>query len=260
MSRYLESLPAIFQQEPFLGRFLLAFERVLTGRMGSPAGLEGVSPGLEETLDRIHTFFDPGAGNGSGTRRAPDEFLPWLAGWVATSLRDDWSSEKRRSFIQQATTLYKLRGTPSGLAQMVSLFTDCPVQVIELDEKNGGAPHYFKVVVSVYSEDISLEKLEDNARFIIEQEKPAHTWYGLLIQVPAHEFQIVSEVDSATQGLVIGHTTVLGPALERLITEGEGESDDGTSTSVAGMRIRNRTDAFNPGLRVGKTTRVQGEK
>ena len=63
VSSYLEYLPAIFQQDAdeqgvnFIGRFLLAFEMILSG-LGDPD-----HPGLEEIIDRLHTYFDQVAEN-----------------------------------------------------------------------------------------------------------------------------------------------------------------------------------------------------
>ncbi|XZF66229.1 MAG: phage tail protein [Gloeotrichia echinulata DVL01] len=44
-------------------------------------------------IDDIHLYFNP--------QDTPEEFLPWLAGWVSLSLRDDWAVEVKRQFIQQ---------------------------------------------------------------------------------------------------------------------------------------------------------------
>ena len=94
VSRYVAHLPAVFQDDDFVGAFLLAFERILTGLPGrDPPNLPRVPLGLEQILDTIETYFDPSS--------APAEFLPWLAGWVATSLREDWDTATRRGFIEQ---------------------------------------------------------------------------------------------------------------------------------------------------------------
>src|SRR6476469_7082701 len=82
-SSYLQYLPSIFSEDPFLGRFLLAFEQVLSGLAGAKGEPH---EGLEETIAGIATLFDP-----NETR---EEFLPWLAGWVALSLRADWNIEQ----------------------------------------------------------------------------------------------------------------------------------------------------------------------
>ena len=58
-SSYLQNLPAIFSEDPFLGRFLLAFEQVLTGLPGL-AGRDPEPPlGLEEIIAAIAMLFDP---------------------------------------------------------------------------------------------------------------------------------------------------------------------------------------------------------
>ena len=117
LSRYLDHLPAVFQEDEFVGRFLLAFERVLTGlpRPDAP-NLPPVPPGLEQIIDGIEGFFDPA--------RTPPDFLPWLAGWVATSLREDWDEVTRRGFLANIVSLYRRRGTAKGLQMVLQLYLD----------------------------------------------------------------------------------------------------------------------------------------
>ena len=60
VSRYLDYLPAILQEDPFIGRFLLAFERILSGL--APRDPNDPIPdqlALEEYINRIHTYFNP---------------------------------------------------------------------------------------------------------------------------------------------------------------------------------------------------------
>ncbi|MFO5473218.1 MAG: phage tail protein, partial [Dolichospermum sp.] len=81
VSSYLQYLPAILQEDPFMGRFLLAFEKILSGVKDLPNYekiIQGNSenvPGLEEIISRVETYFHP--------QETPEQFLPWLAGWVA---------------------------------------------------------------------------------------------------------------------------------------------------------------------------------
>ena len=83
-STYLQYLPAIFQQDDggqplFLGRFLLAFEHLLSGLGDSDApGLLEVLEGIPGEMAGLERYFDPGPGQGD-LLRAPAEFLPWLA-------------------------------------------------------------------------------------------------------------------------------------------------------------------------------------
>ncbi|MEG3936186.1 phage tail protein [Microcoleus sp. T3_B1] len=185
VSSYLEYLPASQQADPFLGRFLLAFERILSG-LSSPEPQDPFlkQHGLEEEINRIHTYFNPATKEDSD--KAQSEFLPWLAGWVALSLRDEWTEETKRQFIRQIVPLYRRRGTKAGLEKILQLYlksSNLPekVEVFEFDDP----PHYFQVQVTLPDPDV--EKYWRQARIakaIIDQEKPAHTYYGLKILVP----------------------------------------------------------------------------
>ena len=115
VSSYLQNLPAIFSEDPFLGRFLLAFEQVLTG-LPDLAGREPVpSLGLEEIIATIATLFDP--------KETRQEFLPWLASWVALGLRADWTPAQKRDFLANIVPLYRRRGTKDNLAELLRIFT-----------------------------------------------------------------------------------------------------------------------------------------
>ena len=196
-SSYLRYLPAIFHQDPFVGRFLLAFDAILSGR---PARQK---PGLEATIGGLAAYFDP--------RATPEEFLPWLAGWVALSLRADWDAETRRRFIEQIVPLYRLRGTPAGLRTLLELYTREKVAVY--DDFDDPA-HFFQVQITL--SDANPDRLREKqqiARAIIDQEKPAHTFYALKVSVPT--MRLVSLDLQQKEGgkpplLILGQNTILG--------------------------------------------------
>jgi hypothetical protein len=192
LSRYLDDLPAIYRQEAsggrpdFLGRLLLAFEHVLTG-VGDPQ-----RPGLEEVLDGIfgegggvvmagaHRYFMPGP-TAPELERAPAEFLEWLSGWVAVTLREDWREEERRRILAEIVPSYRRRGTPDGLKQVLAAFTGVSqnsITVIEDDEDGNWPPHYFQVRVKVPGV-LDLARWRGVLEPIIDMEKPAHTYYDL---------------------------------------------------------------------------------
>ena len=77
VSSYLQYLPAPYQGDLFLGRFLMIFESIL-----SP--LEGI-------LDTLPYYFDP--------QTTPEELIPWLASWVSLELDESWTIERRRELI-----------------------------------------------------------------------------------------------------------------------------------------------------------------
>lgn len=190
ISGYLEYLPAIFSEVseeaevPFIGRFLLAFEQILTGLPGSETG---PPQGLEEIIADIPKLFDP--------IETPETFLQWLGGWVALSLRADWTTDQQRQFLARIVPLYRRRGTKENLAELLRIYTGLDPEIIErivalqigvsstigVDTQIGGsAPHYFRVTVTIPNPDPSiLQRQHQIITALIEQEKPAHTAYDL---------------------------------------------------------------------------------
>ncbi|MBM0744163.1 phage tail protein I [Phormidium sp. CLA17] len=180
-SSYLDYLPAALHEDPFLGQFLLAFEAILSG-----VSVEDVvtPAGFEKTLAEIHTKFS--------AKTTPPEFLPWLAGWVALSLRDDWNEQVKRDFIQRIVPLYKQRGTKAAMKKLLQIYLQKQVnpqdtsvteyvEIFEFDQ----IPHYFQVQLRLDSQDLTeYRRKETVARAIIDREKPAHTIYALQILMP----------------------------------------------------------------------------
>lgn len=203
VSSYVMHLPALVQEDAFIGRFLLAFERILSGlRPPDLADPFPVQPGLEAIIDRLHTYFAPGPGL-ADVERAPDEFLPWLASWVALSLREDWQEEEKRRFISRIVSLYQYRGTKRGLEEILETYTGEEAVLYEFDE----SPHYFQVEITL-SEPTpeGLRRKEKIARAIIEQEKPAHSFYALRVLVPT--MRIINA--DPERGIRVGQNTLLG--------------------------------------------------
>jgi hypothetical protein len=123
-SSLLQYLPAIYQnpEEPFLGRFLLAFEKLMFGRNdGVVLPTTGDEPpALERTIANIASYFVPKATNDHP--QTPDDFVPWLASWTAFTLRFDLQ-EQQRDFIQRVISLYRTRGTKQNLVDLLRIFT-----------------------------------------------------------------------------------------------------------------------------------------
>jgi phage tail-like protein len=223
VSRYVAHLPAFFQDDDFAGAFLLAFERILTGIPGSdPPNFPRVPPGLEQILDAIQTYFDPSW--------APDEFLPWLAGWVATSLREDWDAATRRSFIAHIVPLYRRRGTAWALRSLLQVYLnptgdpsrDGDVEVLEAPKPvdprypDPYPPRYFQVRFTIAERDPqAVWRCASIATEIIDREKPAHTYYGLLIGSPSLQIADPPTFDSSGNpiaGVFVEVNTLIGTA------------------------------------------------
>ncbi|CAG0953752.1 hypothetical protein METP3_00366 [Methanosarcinales archaeon] len=117
---YLRYLPAIFQENPigqedpvsrdFLERFLSIFETVFYD--------------LETKIYDIYKYFDP------DTIHSKD-FLKWFASWLNTAIEDEWDENIKRRFIRDAYTLYKQKGTLSGIEKLIEIYTGKKPLIIE---------------------------------------------------------------------------------------------------------------------------------
>jgi phage tail-like protein len=194
--RYLEYLPSLYEQDDFMGRFLMLFES-----FWGP---------IDQQISSIHNYFDPDL--------TPPRFLPWLASWFDLVLDDHWSESQQRELLNSVIWLYRRRGTRAALQRYLEIFTQRPVEILEKRAKNltlgsrarlgvgvalgtGNMPHTFTVKVQLRpitpppdmdeeaaaAEVARLEKqrLELIHRMIMA-EKPAHTSYRLEV-VPVTE-------------------------------------------------------------------------
>jgi phage tail-like protein len=108
-----EQLPGVYLEDSFAQRFLAAFDEMLGPVFSS--------------LDNLEAYFD--------AWNAPRDFLDWLGGWLGLALDESWPVERSRAFIAAAMDLYRIRGTPRGLAEHVKKVTGSDVEV----EESGGA-------------------------------------------------------------------------------------------------------------------------
>ena len=103
------TLPAVYHEDDLAQRFL--------------AGLDEVLSPVISTIDNFHAYIDP--------RLAPEDFLPWLAGWVGLELDEHWPVARRRRLIAIAGELFSRRGTALGLRQLLEVYTAGDVEVTE---------------------------------------------------------------------------------------------------------------------------------
>jgi len=185
--RYLEYLPALYQKDELMGRFLMLFES-----FWSP---------IEGQIEALPFYFDP--------LLTPPDFLPWLASWLDLALDERWPEQRRRQLLRSAASLYQKRGTKQGLQTFLEIYTGEKAQIVEhrahdfclgprarlgpgIALGTGNAPYTFTVVLAL--PPLSSAKGEDERdrqelerrrmiEAIIEAEKPAHTRYTLCIKV-----------------------------------------------------------------------------
>lgn len=154
------ALPAVYQEEdPFAVRLMQAFDAELAP--------------IIATLDNLSAYFDP--------RLTPEDFLGWLASWVALDLDETWGVAQRRAATLAAVDILRRRGTATGLADELRLVTTGAVEVLEsgasawsLDPASpmvGTAELGLLVRVRVADpSDVDVERLER----IVRAAKPAH--------------------------------------------------------------------------------------
>jgi phage tail-like protein len=186
-SRYLRYLPALYESDELMGRFLMLFES-----FWAP---------IEEQICNLPLYLDP--------MMTPPEFLPWLASWLNLALDQRLPEERQRWLVRSAVRLYRKRGTREGLQEYLEIYTGERPEIIEHRAKDfrlgpdarlgpgialgtGNRPHTFTVTlrlppVSSPAEDEGERVRQELERrrtieALIEAEKPAHTHYNLRIE------------------------------------------------------------------------------
>ncbi|WP_049580072.1 phage tail protein [Streptomyces sp. SBT349] len=153
-----ERLPGPYAEDGFVQRFVSAFDEVL-------------APVLA-VLDCLDAYWDP--------RLAPEDFLDWLATWVAAEADGGRPLADRRRAVARATELHRLRGTARGLAELLHAAFGVEARVVDSggaawSATPGGAlpgsPEPSLVVrISADAEALPLPRLEA----LVEASRPAH--------------------------------------------------------------------------------------
>jgi phage tail-like protein len=151
-SSYLRLLPGIYQGDPFVGRFLLFFESILDP--------------IDRQVANLSHYLDPEV--------APPDLLPWLGGWLGLVMDERWPEHRRRILIARAASLYSLRGTARGMAEMLKLYTGVDPEIVQPTvadvSRNVDLAYTFTVRLTI-PKGSDLD--EAMVRRIVEQEKPA---------------------------------------------------------------------------------------
>jgi phage tail-like protein len=110
---YLRRIPRAFSRDEATASFLQRYLAIVEGALGE----------LEARADARRALLDP--------RGAPEELLPWLAGFLGLVLDERWDTECRRTMIDEAAWLFRFRGTVEGLRRMIEIYTRTDVILIE---------------------------------------------------------------------------------------------------------------------------------
>jgi P2-related tail formation protein len=223
-SSLLQYLPAIYRQDAFLGRFLLAFEKLLFGRDDRVQLKGNRSAALEDTIAGMPAYFIPLAieddplipdTTDGVPRDAPADFVPWLASWTAFSLRFDLDERQQREFIANIIPLYRERGTKSNLVRLLKIFAPlAEPEIREADDR----PHFFRATVYLKRHEprVLLRQIAI-ANALVELERPAHTEFELRPEFPGMRIGVHSRVGVDTllgtilvSGMQIGVQSTVG--------------------------------------------------
>ncbi|MFN8494557.1 MAG: phage tail protein [Caldilineaceae bacterium] len=190
-SAYLQYLPALYEQDELMGRYLMLFES-----FGAP---------LEQRLHHIHHYFEP--------HYTPGQWLSWLAKWFNSALDETWPEAKRRTLLLKLLHLYRRRGTKQGLKELLEIYTDAEVEIKEHWAQNlqlgpnaqlgkrvalgrDNSPNTFTVrlrlpnperqpsqVGGLFDQERAAwqEKQLQKLRQMIDTEKPAHADYRIVV-------------------------------------------------------------------------------
>ncbi|MFE3248651.1 phage tail protein [Streptomyces sp. NPDC059209] len=165
----IDQLPAVYVEQDFLRRFLAALDDVL-----APVLL---------TIDNVPAYLDH--------RTAPDDFLEWLASWVAVEPHEDSATDHRRAAVRGAVARHARRGTVGGLADAVRLETGTEPEIAESGGTAwstspntplpGGAVPWVTIRVrAAEGRPLDRGRLEE----LIETEVPAHVGFSLELLPP----------------------------------------------------------------------------
>ena len=152
-------LPALYQEDDFAQRFT--------------AGLDEVLAPIFSSIDNLEAYLDPSL--------APEDFVDWLGTWMGLVLDETWPLERRRAFVSRASDLYRVRGTPVGLAAHVEIFTGGEVEIVEgggagWSSKTGGELPGSRSPELLVRVTVSDPSTVDVARLnaLVAEAKPAH--------------------------------------------------------------------------------------
>jgi phage tail-like protein len=179
----LRLLPAVFQQTAAPGSPLVALLAVMEA-MHAPS---------EVVIGRLGSYFDP--------YQTPDEFVPFLAGWVDLTrflsplpggeAHFPTGFGRLRELMASAAYLSSWRGTARGLLRFLEIATGVPGFVVDeqvMGPDNRPRPFHIRIVApqAAQSHQSLIER-------IIESEKPAYVTYEL-------EFARLEQTQEADRG------------------------------------------------------------
>ena len=116
------SIGGLATSRPLVSELPTAFQDDRVARRLTEVFDDAFAPILS-TIDNLDVYLDPWL--------TPEDFLVWLAGWVAASLDENWTVERQRAFVARSASFHRRRGTTIGLAEHVRALTDSEVEIVD---------------------------------------------------------------------------------------------------------------------------------
>jgi hypothetical protein len=203
--RLLGQLPVVYHSFEDLQKLLSALEVVL---------FVPHERSLEAQIAEIATLFDVVK---AGEQLAPwlaqsrDDFLPWLAQWVALSRATALPLERQRRLVGRIVPLYSWRGTRRYLTELLEFYLPENSAIRVQDQEFVGLvvgkakigvdtwlehdrPFWFKVTIQIPTSagtaaqrPMGRAEWQERIRQVIDLAKPAHTTYNLELSLTEPE-------------------------------------------------------------------------
>lgn len=128
LSGYLDYLPSVLskhvsEQPHLLGQMLCIFEKILTGIQDEEAiehNGHNHDP-LEKTIDELSHLFNPWTVKNKPWNEQQN-FLDFLASWVAIDLNEKWTEYHKRKLISEIVNIYQHKGTKKALQAYLDIY------------------------------------------------------------------------------------------------------------------------------------------
>jgi phage tail-like protein len=112
--KYLRYLPEIYEEDNFIGRFLML--------------MESFWKPISQQIDQIDSYMDPNL--------TPEAFIPWLSSWVGLPVDSLLPIERVRAILKNAMIFNQCRGTRQALQTYMEIYTSGKVEIIEKRSSN----------------------------------------------------------------------------------------------------------------------------
>jgi phage tail-like protein len=152
-STWLKYLPSIYEDDEFMGRYLLIFESIM-------------SP-IIWTIDNFDEYL--------GADMAPLEWVQWIASWFDVLLLPEIPEARQREILKQMGWLFLRRGTRAGLVRLLELYFGVSVGLTEpLDQ-----PGHFVVQIPLSQSEVRVDR--ETIEYLIRSQTPAFASFDVQI-------------------------------------------------------------------------------